>query len=120
MAKQMFFTDEFGEDYPSSYWRPEQINLAPKASGTGMITFCAYKDEAAKGKRVIGQKIYALKRDDILKYFSLAPLDASSAVNAVYSAAYRIANERLDKDSGRTDLDGKPVAVSFFNTAIDV
>ena len=52
MAKQLNSTDQYGENYPSSYWRVVQVNLC-KADKTGMILFQGYPDISRAGKQVL-------------------------------------------------------------------
>lgn len=117
MAFQLNFTDEYGVNYPASYWHCVQTNLS-KADLSGRLTFYGFQDAANKGKRIIGQKNYTILAADYNTYFSATAVDPLN-VNHI-SQAYVYASATLDVDSGQKDDDGKPVMASFFNGSTEV
>lgn len=110
MAKQIPYTDFYGESYPESYWRPEQLNFTKK---DGYILFYGYPDEERRGKRVIGQKEYVVTPEIFEEYMKAPPEEDASAFAAIASKAYEIADAVLD-------VKAEGVAVSFFDGASDI
>lgn len=107
MAFSMSFTDEFNTTYPNSYWRVAQTNIC-QASKTGHIVFYGFQDADNKGRRVIGQKSYAIDEAAYLANFDADSLNPSGA-NPV-TAAYLHAAATLDTDDGGSK-------VGFFSRA---
>ena len=108
MAKQMEFTDSYGNIYPASYWRLVQINI-DIADKSALILFFGYKDDVARQskKTHFSQKLYELYGDKVAEYFGVKVLDVSNPMKQ----AYRLAVDTLDTND---NMD------SFFKTAIDV
>jgi len=96
MAIKLNFTDSYGENYPESYWKPVQINFC-EADQNGQITFYGYPKVSQKGKRIVGQKSYALDAARILTYLKSTPADVTTVRNSMLSMAYKLAKETLDK-----------------------
>lgn len=117
MAKEMSYTDNYGDEFAESYWRCVQVNLC-KEDKTGNIVFYGFENEAKKGKRIIGSKSYAINGEAYDEYFSADIIDPEG-VNHI-KKAYDYADSVLDKDSGEVDADGNPVMVSFFDPSEDV
>jgi len=112
MAKIGSFVDQYDDVYPSSYWRPVQVNVC-KEDKNAHIIFYGFESEAKKGKRSIGQKSYSVGGEDFDTYFGTSSLDPEG--KNPYAAAYTYADNKLDKDSGQVDEDDKPIMVSFFD-----
>lgn len=110
MAFQMEFTDEFGENYPASYWRVVQCNIC-RAEERGTVIFHGYASAASVGKRVIGQKAYFVDNAFYQQYFEVEVLDPEGS--NPYRSAYLMAQQVKDVDV----VDG--VAISFFEDAIE-
>lgn len=107
MAFEMTFTDDFGEVYPESYFKLVQCNIC-LADKTGNIVFYGYPSAAQKGKRIIGQKSYAVTADLFNQYFVTDELDPEG--ENPYKASYIMALAIKDIGEGED-------AVSFFENA---
>lgn len=110
MAFQMNYTDEYGDSYEESYWRVVQPTLNKEAR-EGAVVFYGYQDADHKGKRIIGQKIYAIAHDDFDEYFS--PDDLNPEGKNPWEASYRFATATLDTGP-------QEAPVSFFDGATAV
>ena len=88
MAFILSHTDEFGDTFEKAYWRVVQCNLC-KIDGTGMVVFYAYESEAKKGKRVIGQKSYAVTPQQFGEFFAADELNPEG--RNPWAAAYEFA-----------------------------
>lgn len=106
MAFQMNYTDRYGDNYPASYWRPENWNITKT---TAEVTFQGYPDAAHKGNRVIGSHGYVLTPDQYAAYVAAAPANAITTFDAIASQMYALAAATLDANG-----------VSFFNGATEV
>lgn len=117
MAWQKNYTDEFGENYPQSYWNVEQYNTA-KRSGIGQIIFNCYEDASKKKTgRVIAQKIYTITPEIMNQFFMPSLIQPAGVDNT--RQAYAMSLAVLDTDSGSVDENGHTVNISFFADAID-
>lgn len=108
MALQLSYTDSFSEEYPEAYFRLVQCNICV-ADKSGQVTFYAYPNAAKKGKRVIGQRSYAITPETYDTYFATSVLKTKDP----YKQAYELAKATKDVGEG---LEAK----SFFDGAIDV
>jgi len=114
MAFEMEYTDSYGETYPKSYWRVEQVNR-DKKHRMGQLTFHGYASEEKKGGRVIGEKHYSLMNPDFDAYFTanvLNPKDSNPD-----KKAYEFASNKLE---GIAPVEGEDTRKSFFDGAKEV
>lgn len=110
MALQMEYTDEFGTTYPESYWKVVQTNMC-QADKCGMVQLYGYVDAASKGKRIIGQKTYAIDKEAYELNFDADALnpEGKNPISAGYAHAKAMADVVMGRD-----------VISFFEHAIDV
>lgn len=110
------YTDQYGENYPSSYWHVAQCNLH-KPSKTGQVVFEAYASKDAVGKRLLASKSYYVTEDLYQKYF-LPTLIQPQGIDHI-KQCYALSLALLDVDTGTKDAHGNEIRVSFFNGATD-
>lgn len=117
MAFKMSYTDLFGEEYPESYWRVVETNLA-KPEKRGRVVFYGYPSEAQKGKRIIGQKEYAVDQALFEAHFETPALSPDG--DNPYKAAYALALEVKDIQLSPAEGEEEGEKVSFFANAKEV
>lgn len=117
MAFEKNFTDQYGENYPASYWRVVECNLQKEAQ-SGQIVFNGYSDKNNAGKRIIGQKAYAVTADLYTQYF-LPALIQPVGVDHI-KQCYALSMAVLNIDTDTKDAQDKEIMVSFFNGATDI
>ena len=99
-------TDQYGDAFEQAYWKPVQVNLC-MADSAGMVLFYAYESAAKKGKRVIGQKSYAVTPEQFAEFFAADELNPEG--RNPWAAAYELAKSVKDA--------GEKGEVSFFEGA---
>lgn len=113
MAKQMAFSDQFGNTYPASYWRLVYVAI-DAVGGNARLVFYGYKDKAARdaAKVNIGQKAYDLSGAEFQTYYAhhLEPNGPN-----LMTLCYEYCGQKKDVPQG-----GELPDVSFFETATDV
>jgi len=112
MAKQMAFTDQYGNQHQESYWRLVQCNISvPDKSA--LLVFYGYKDKAARNsaKQPVAAKQYAIMGETFDACYArhLEPGGPNMA-----QMAYEYAVECLDARAEDGTLH------SFFESATDV
>lgn len=117
MAFQMNYTDQYKDNYPSSYWRVTQTNFN-KGEKTANIVLFAYADKAHAGLRMLGAKSYNVSGADFDTYFAPGVIEPQGIDHI--KQAYLLATNTLDIDSGQLDSNNNPIMVSFFNNATDI
>ncbi len=115
MAYRMNFTDQYGDNYPQSYWKPVEmfINVLNHSI---LIRFGAFINQEKSGGRVIGEKKYLVTSQKFAELINSSITDSSSIKSAVLSKAYETALSTKDVQSG-VDEEGNAVMVSFFENA---
>ena len=88
MAFTLPHADEYGDAFPKSYWKPAQVNLS-SLDKTGVVVFYGFEGEAEKGKRVIGQKSYAVTPQQFGEFFAADELNPEG--RNPWAAAYEFA-----------------------------
>ena len=116
MAWQLNYTDNFNENYPTSYWRVVQCNLQ-KETQTGHVVFNGYETQAKAGQRIIGQKSYEITPAIYAAYF-LPTLIQPAGIDHIQQC-YKMSAAVLDVDTGTKDANNNEIFVSFFNGATD-
>lgn len=86
MAKQLAYTDAFGNSYPASYWVCSLVDITKDNVAT--INFIVYKDQTAKsnGKQPILQIQYQLADVAFTTYFANSVLNTMNPFKAAYLA----------------------------------
>lgn len=109
MAKQLSFTDSYGDTYAESYWRVENVRIDKKTQ-TVHFEFVGYPDALHKGGRTIGTVLYNVGDTDYETYFSPTVLDSRNPIAAAYVYA--------DDKPGTVLGEGMPRM--FFTNANDI
>ena len=109
MAKQLNYTDAFGDVYPESYWRVEAIRL-DKQRKQAHFEFIGYQDAARKGGKQVGVVLYNVDNDLYDEFFAVTILDTTNPI----AQAYQYANQHPGV------LLGQGLPTMFFEGAIDV
>lgn len=102
MGLALNYTDQYGENYPTSYWRVAAFNI-DKETTKGLISFNGYETEAKAGIHQIGQKIYVITPELYHQYF-LPTLINPAGINHI-NQAYAMALGILDT-KGKSFFDG--------------
>lgn len=94
MAKEMTFTDQFGNQHAKSYWRLVQCNISVPDKNA-LLVFYGYKDKAARdgSKRPVAAKQYVIMGETFDTYYArhLEPGGPNMA-----QMSYEYATECLD------------------------
>lgn len=126
MAKQMFYADERGVEYPASYWKPVLVSVN-KVDRTARVVFYGFvnKDAADQGKAAVGVKEYPVNPAHFDTFFGVSVLDPEG--RNPYKAAYEVAMATLEGPAPEPypDDDGNQVIPpdtrkSFFDGGLDV
>jgi hypothetical protein len=118
MAKQMQFTDQYGNINASSYWRIVQINLGI-ADRNAVAILYGYKDKASRdaNKSPIGQKTYSISGTafDMMMAKHLNPTTGKNIAKQTYDDVVNITN-----DVPAPTPQDPNAKVNFFSGATDV
>jgi hypothetical protein len=121
MAFQMDFTDQYGVDWPTSYWLPAVLH-GQFYNGQGQLVFNGYPSFAQANQRVVGQKIYSLNGAPLAAIMStpVSSLQGGTLHDALTDLGQNYALTVLDTPTGQNDANGNPIMVSFFANATTV
>lgn len=112
MAFEMPYTDDFGEVYPSSYWKVARCTL-DRMQHVGVIIFNGYASAATLGKRIIATKTYRVDSDLYETFFKTSVLDPQNS--NPYCSSYLMAVQVKD-----VSVEEGKLYISFFEDAKQV
>lgn len=114
MALQLAHEDQFGTSHPEAYWKLTGFEYSNEQR-QARLTFSCYVNKAAAdaGKNSLAIRTFLLTGD---LYDQVNDL----LTTAFKGAAYGVAKQFKDIDTGERDEDNNPVLTSFFADAADV